>query len=63
MYEPRDALEAPRFTGPRTYARLPWVKELDGVDAAGYGSPMGRWYIVSARSSIRSGSNSFGDRA
>ena len=39
MYEPWNALEAPRFTGPRTYARLPWVKEFDGVDAAVYGLP------------------------
>ena len=39
MHEPWNALEAPRFTGPRTYARLPWVKELDGVDAAVYGLP------------------------
>jgi agmatinase len=39
MYEPWNALEAPRFTGPRTYARLPWVKELDRVDAAVYGLP------------------------
>ena len=39
MYEPWDALEAPRFTGPRTYARLPHVTELDGVDAAVFGIP------------------------
>ena len=39
MYEPWNALEAPRFTGPRTYARLPYVKELDGVQAAVYGMP------------------------
>jgi agmatinase len=39
MYEPWDALKAPRFTGPRTYARLPYVKDLDGVDAAVYGVP------------------------
>ena len=39
MYEPWNALEAPRFTGPRTYARLPWVKELQDVDAAVYGLP------------------------
>ncbi|MGH2963267.1 MAG: agmatinase [Solirubrobacterales bacterium] len=39
MYEPWDALTAPRFTGPRTYARLPYVKDLDGVDAAVYGIP------------------------
>jgi agmatinase len=39
MYEPWDAFEAPRFTGPRTYARLPHVKDLDGVDAAVFGMP------------------------
>jgi agmatinase len=39
MYEPWDAFEAPRFTGPRTYARLPHVKDLDGVDAAVFGIP------------------------
>jgi agmatinase len=39
VYEPWDALTAPRFTGPRTYARLPYVKDLDGVDAAVFGMP------------------------
>jgi agmatinase len=39
MYEPWNALDAPRFTGPRTYARLPYVKDLDGVQAAVYGMP------------------------
>ena len=39
MYEPWDALKAPRFTGPRTYARLPYVKELEGVHAAVFGIP------------------------
>ncbi len=39
MYEPWDAFEAPRFTGPRTYARLPHVKDLEGVDAAVFGMP------------------------
>src|SRR5437764_10691283 len=39
MYEPWDAFEAPRFTGPRTYARLPYVKDLDGVEAAVFGIP------------------------
>ncbi len=39
MYEPWNALEAPRFTGPRTYARLPWVKDLPDVEAAVYGLP------------------------
>ncbi len=39
MHEPPDALLAPRFTGPRTYARLPHVKELIGVDCAVFGMP------------------------
>jgi len=39
MYEPWDALTAPRYTGPRTYARLPHVKHLEGVDAAVFGMP------------------------
>jgi agmatinase len=39
MHEPWDALTAPRFTGPRTYARLPHVEDLDGVDAAVFGMP------------------------
>src|SRR5579862_4810325 len=39
IYQPWDALTAPRFTGPRTYARLPHVTTLDGVDAAVYGMP------------------------
>ncbi|MGI8780797.1 MAG: agmatinase [Solirubrobacteraceae bacterium] len=39
MYEPWDALQAPRFTGPRTYARLPHVQDLDGVEAAVFGMP------------------------
>src|SRR5262249_30901538 len=36
---PRDEPTAPRFTGPRTYARLPYVKDLAGVDAAVFGLP------------------------
>jgi agmatinase len=39
MYEPPDALLEPRFTGPRTYARLPYVKDLAGVDCAVFGMP------------------------
>ena len=39
MYEPWDALEAPRFTGPRTYARLPHVKTFGDVEAAVFGMP------------------------
>jgi len=39
IHQPPDALEAPRFTGPRTFARLPLVSELDGVDCAVLGLP------------------------
>jgi agmatinase len=39
MYEPPDAMIAPRFTGPRTYARLPHTSELAGVDCAVFGMP------------------------
>ncbi|HWH12859.1 MAG TPA: agmatinase [Solirubrobacteraceae bacterium] len=39
MREPWDALESPRFTGPRTYGRLPQTTDLAGVDAAVYGMP------------------------
>jgi agmatinase len=39
MREPWDALEAPRFTGPRTFCRLPYTTDLDGVHAAIYGMP------------------------
>jgi agmatinase len=39
IYEPPDALSAPRFTGPRTFARLPYVTELDGVRCAVFGMP------------------------
>jgi agmatinase len=39
VHEPWDAFTAPRFTGPRTYARLPHVQELARADAAVYGMP------------------------
>jgi agmatinase len=39
VHEPWNALEAPRFTGPRTFARLPYVKDLDGAEVAVYGMP------------------------
>jgi agmatinase len=38
-YGPPDSFELPRFTGPRTFMRLPHVRELDGVDAAVVGIP------------------------
>ena len=39
MHEPTDALAAPRFTGIRTFARLPHLPEIDGADAAIFGMP------------------------
>jgi agmatinase len=39
MYEPADALAAPRFTGVRSFARLPVVDVLEGVDCAVFGMP------------------------
>ena len=39
MHEPPDALAAPRFTGPRTFARLPHLTSLEGAHAAVFGMP------------------------
>ena len=39
MYQPPDALAAPRFTGPRTFARLPHLSSLEGAHAAVFGMP------------------------
>jgi agmatinase len=39
IHQPWDALTAPRFTGPRTYARLPYTKDLADAEAAVYGIP------------------------
>jgi agmatinase len=38
-YGPPDPFEMPRFSGPRTFMRLPHVRELDGVDVAVVGIP------------------------
>jgi agmatinase len=38
-YGPPDAFETPRFSGPRTFMRLPYVRDLDDVDAAVVGIP------------------------
>jgi agmatinase len=38
-YGPPDAFETPRFSGPRTFMRLPHVRELEGVDVAVVGIP------------------------
>src|SRR3954452_6361641 len=39
IHQPPGALAAPRFTGPRTYARLPHVSTLEGANAAVVGMP------------------------
>ena len=39
IHQPPDALAAPRFTGPRTYARLPHLSSLEGAHAAVFGMP------------------------
>ena len=56
MHEPTDALASPRFTGVRTFARLPHIPEIDGADAAVFGMP---W---DGGTSFRSGSR-FGPEA
>ena len=38
-YGPPDAFETPRFSGPRTFRRLPHVRVLEDVDVAVVGSP------------------------
>jgi agmatinase len=38
-YGPPDAFETPRFSGPRTFMRLPHVRDMDGVDVAVVGVP------------------------
>jgi agmatinase len=39
MFEPADALASPRYSGPRTFARLPALAQTEGVDVAIYGMP------------------------
>jgi agmatinase len=39
IHQPPDALAAPRFTGPRTYARLPHITDLSDAHCAVYGMP------------------------
>jgi len=50
-YVPEDSLQSPRFTGPPTFARLPLVRSLDGVDVAIIGVPFdtGVTYRVGGR--------------
>ena len=60
-YGPADARRAPRYTGIRTFARCPHVRDLDGVDVAVVGVPFdtGTSFRVGARfgpEAVRSGS-------
>jgi agmatinase len=60
-YGPSDAFLAPRYTGVRTFARCPHVRDLDGVDIAVTGIPFdtGTSFRIGARfgpEAIRSGS-------
>ncbi len=50
-YAPINSLESPRFTGVRTYARLPFMQTTDDVDAAIVGLPFdtGATWRVGAR--------------
>jgi agmatinase len=52
-YGPPDPKLAPRFTGPRTFMRLPYVQALDDVDVAIVGIPTDS--AVSFRSGARFG--------
>lgn len=50
-FAPLSGLESPRFSGIRTFARLPHVRDLEGVDVAIVGAPFdtGVTYRVGAR--------------
>jgi agmatinase len=50
-YVPEDSLRSPRFTGPSTFARLPYVRTLQDVDLAVVGVPFdtGVTYRVGGR--------------
>jgi len=60
-YQPADSLQSPRFTGIRTFARLPYVQTTNDVDLAVVGLPFdtGATFKVGARfgpESVRSAS-------
>ena len=40
-YEPANSFEGPRFSGVRTFARLPNVQYLKNADATVVGAPFG----------------------
>ena len=53
MYEPCDALAAPRFTGPHTYARLPHVKDFGRRGRGGVRDAMGPRGLLSLGHTVR----------
>jgi agmatinase len=50
-YVPEDSMQSPRFTGPSTFGRLPYVRTLEDVDVAIVGVPFdtGVTYRVGGR--------------
>jgi agmatinase len=50
-YVPEDSMQSPRFTGPSTFARLPFIRTTDEVDVAIVGVPFdtGVTYRVGGR--------------
>jgi agmatinase len=50
-YVPEDSMKSPRFTGPSTFARLPFVRTIEDVDVAIVGVPFdtGVTYRVGGR--------------
>src|SRR4051794_24485056 len=50
-YVPEDSMASPRFTGPSTFARLPYVRTFEDVDVAVVGVPFdtGVTYRVGGR--------------
>ena len=54
-YGPPDALETPRYSGVRTFMRLPHVRDLDGRRRRGRRDPDGRRRRLSERCALRAG--------
>ena len=60
LHQPWDALEAPRFTGPRTYARLP-VRQGSGRRRRGrVRAALGRRHVVPLGRAVRAGGGAVG---
>ena len=60
MYEPVDALQSPRYSGPRTFGRLPHVETTDGVDVALFGIPWDSRDVVPPRRALRARGRALG---